>query len=106
MPDALGYLKKGLTFFTRQSEYEPHPYLYEPAAGVWLDEFNGHWITEEVILGHYRQAKKICIVSPELHKRNYREEWKQYKDIIDKFGTDDLMLCTDFPMEAQNFFNE
>lgn len=106
LPDALGYARNGLIFYTRQSEYEEQPYLYEEAAGIWLDEFNGHWITEEVILAHYKKGKKICIVSPELHKRNYEEEWQHYRDIERKYGLQDLMLCSDFPQEAQKFFNQ
>jgi len=105
LPDALGYAKNGLTFYTRQSEYEQQPYLYEEAEGVWLDEFNHHWITKEVILEHQRNGKKICIVSPELHKRPYAAEWEHYLYIMNKFGLGDLMICTDFPKEADKYFN-
>lgn len=104
LPDAIGYMKNGLHFYTRESEYEKQPYLYEEAAGIWLDEFNGHWIDEDVIARHVKAGKKICIVSPELHKRPYQAEWEHYRHIINKFGWDDLMLCTDLPEEAQNFF--
>lgn len=104
LPDAIGYWKQGLHFYTRESEYEKDPYLYEAAAGVWLDEFNGHWIDEQVIGKHIRKGKKICIVSPELHKRPYQAEWEHYRHLINKFGWEDLMLCTDLPEEAQNFF--
>jgi glycerophosphoryl diester phosphodiesterase len=105
IPDALGYAKNNLRFFTRQSEYELQPCLYDKAAGVWLDEFNGHWITEEIIMQHHQNGKKICIVSPELHKRPYESEWEHYRYIINKSGLEDIMICTDFPMDAKKYFN-
>ena len=105
LPDALGYVKEGLKIFSRQSEYEKDPYLYQEANGVWLDEFNQHWIDERTIQQHLAEKKKVCIVSPELHKRNYREEWDHYKYITYKFGLENLMLCTDYPVEAKTFFN-
>ncbi|MBI1343049.1 MAG: hypothetical protein GC171_08960 [Terrimonas sp.] len=105
LPDALGYCKNDLSFFTRQSEYEEHPYLYDEADGVWLDEFKGHWITDETITAHIRNGKKVCIVSPELHKRKYMAEWEHYRYIMNKFGLEGVMLCTDYPAAAKNFFN-
>jgi hypothetical protein len=105
LPDALGYVKEGLKIFSRQSDYENAPYLYEEADGIWLDEFNQHWIDEETIQQHFAKKKKVCIVSPELHKRNYKEEWEHYKYITYKFGLENLMLCTDYPAEAKTFFN-
>jgi glycerophosphoryl diester phosphodiesterase len=105
LPDALGYVKEGLKFFSRQSEYEKEPYLYKEANGIWLDEFHHHWIDEKIIQQHLTEKKKVCIVSPELHKRNYKEEWEHYKHITYKFGLENLMLCTDYPDEAKTFFN-
>lgn len=105
LPDALGYVKLGLKMFSRQSEYEREPYLYKEADGVWLDEFYQHWIDENIILQHLQEKKKVCIVSPELHNRNYKEEWDHYRHIINKFGLENIMLCTDFPGEAKTFFN-
>jgi hypothetical protein len=105
LPDALGYMREGLKIFSRQSEYEKEPYLYNEVNGIWLDEFRQHWIDERIIQQHLAQKKTVCIVSPELHKRNYKEEWEHYKYITYKFGLENLMLCTDYPNEAKTFFN-
>jgi len=105
LPDALGYVKEGLKIFSRQSEYEKEHYLYKEAGGIWLDEFHQHWINEKTIQQHFVEKKKVCIVSPELHGRNYKEEWDHYKHITYKFGLENLMLCTDYPEEAKTFFN-
>jgi hypothetical protein len=106
VPDGLGYLKSGLKTFTRQSEFEPTPSFYEAAHGVWLDEFDGHWINQTIILNHLRQQKMVCIVSPELHKRPNENEWMDYKKINDELiDKENLMICTDLPEEADRIFN-
>jgi hypothetical protein len=79
--------------------------LYEDAKGVWLDEFKTHWINESVIMSHNKNMKKVCIVSPELHKKNHIQAWGNYKK-INKDIRGDVFLCTDFPEEARVFFNE
>jgi len=106
VPDGLEYLKFGFKIFTRQSEYETIPSFYNKAAGIWLDEFYYHWITKGLILNHLKNGKKICIVSPELHKRNYRKEWQDYKNISNGINSKNLIICTDYPEKAREFFYE
>lgn len=105
VPDTLGYLRAGLRTFTRESEYETVPALYEDACGIWLDEFHHHWIDEGVIVRHLTHNKQVCIVSPELHQRDYLVEWEDYRRIERSAGTE-LMLCTDHPSEAKEYFND
>ena len=106
VPDGLGYLKQNMKAFTRESEYEKLTSFYDEAYGIWLDEFQGHWITKEVIEKHIKNNKQICIVSPDLHKREYKKEWQHYKDIEKELSIDNLMICTDYPEIAKEFFNE
>ena len=106
VPDGLLYAKQKFRTYTRHSEYEPVPPYYELAQGVWLDEFNGHWLTDEVIEQHQAQQKDLCIVSPDLHKRDYQQEWQHYRQLETRIGKDKIMLCTDFPEQAQEYFNE
>ena len=106
VPDGLQYLKHDIKAFTRESEYEKTPSFYDEACGIWLDEFQGHWITKEVIEKHIKNNKQICIVSPDLHKREYKKEWQHYKDIEKELSIDNLMICTDYPEIAKEFFNE
>lgn len=105
VPDSLGYLRQGMPAYTRHSEYEPTPPYYERAQGVWMDEFNGHWIEEQTISAHLVAGKAVCIVSPELHGRTFEEEWAHYRDIEAKLGVTNIMLCTDFPERAKEFFD-
>jgi hypothetical protein len=104
VPDGLGYLKHNINLFTRESEYEREPSFYNEACGIWLDEFHGHWITHEVIETYIKNNKQICIVSPDLHKRDYEKEWHHYKEIEKELGFDNLMICTDYPQIAKKFF--
>ena len=105
-PDCLQYINFGFHIFTRQSEYEA-PIFYKESQGVWLDEFHTHWINKTIIKEHLHNNKKVCIVSPELHKRDYKNEWKDYKNILKTLNTNlakNLMLCTDYPKMARDFF--
>ena len=106
VPDGLSYLKHGLNTFTRQSEYEMAPSFYLEANGIWLDEFYKHWITQNVILDHLQNNKQVCIVSPDLHHREYTNEWNDYKEIIKCTTSENIILCTDFPNKAKSFFYE
>lgn len=104
--DMIEYKDNGINFFTRQSEYEQQPVFYQEALGVWLDEINSHWINSNIIIEHIHCGKLICIVSPELHQREYLKEWEDYRKLENKFSFSELMLCTDFPQQAKEFFND
>ncbi len=109
IPDMRNYLRRGLPVFTRRSEYETAPSFLEESGGVWMDEFEGAWIDAAVLKRHLDQNKKVCIVSPELHKRDYSERWATLKHYFSRLPQDQLqsiMLCTDFPQRAKEFFNE
>jgi hypothetical protein len=106
IPDGLYYLKYDINYFTRQSEYEKYPSLYADSIGVWLDEFREHWIGKMEIQQHINNNKEVCIVSPELHKRTYKKEWGHYKEIEQQLNIINLMICTDYPEAAREFFNE
>lgn len=105
VPDGLLYLNQGFNAFTRQSEYETIPSFYPEATGIWLDEFKGHWIDENTIKHHTDNQKKICIVSPELHKRTHELEWANYKKIAQTLDSE-IMICSDVPEKARAYFNE
>lgn len=106
IPQMVEFKEIGLRFFTRQSEVEVHPSMYEDAAGVWIDGFwSTEWITKELLETHIGNNKEICLVSPDLHgKADYTAFWKKIEDY--HINTDLIMLCTDHPDEARRFFNE
>ncbi len=104
VPDTVSSLKKGLCFYTRQSEYEQTCSLYHEADGVWLDEFYSNWISEGVIVNHVKNHKKVCIVSPELHGRDPLKRWGVYRDIESITSSENVVLCTDNPEQAGEYF--
>ena len=103
-PDTLNYIDTGLTVFSRQSEIELDPICYERISGVWVDCFYREWIEKKQIYRHLNAGKKVCLVSPELHRRSHIPFWKFIKTA--KLNIDDkIMLCTDYPNEAKDFFH-
>ena len=79
--------------------------MYDDAAGVWIDGFfSEDWITEELLDFHIKAGKKICLVSPDLHGRDYKSFWKKLKNY--KIDFSQVMLCTDYPDVAKKFFDD
>lgn len=70
VPDMLHYLRKGISVFTRFSEYEPVPPLEAQADGIWMDCFVNLWVDPEDVVRRIRKGQRLAIVSPELHGRN------------------------------------
>jgi hypothetical protein len=105
VPDALGYLRAGLPAYTRLSEIENPPPFASQADGLWLDAFHGEWYGQEQINAWLATGRPLAIVSPELHKREHRAWWAQLR----AWGVhrdSRVSLCTDFPLEAEEFFRE
>ena len=100
IPEMVYQHKTGLNVFTGLSDIVPEPIMYEQAKGVWLDCFNSDWFGEAEIQNILNHDKKVCIVSPDLHKREYKSVWAKYKNM------NGIMLCTDYPMEAEVYFND
>lgn len=104
VPQMVEFREYGLRYFTRQSEVEPEPYMYEDAAGVWIDGFwSIEWITEELLTQHIKNNKFVCLVSPDLHgKKDYKIFWEKLNGFNLDFNR--VMLCTDHPDEAREYF--
>lgn len=109
IPDALGYQKIGLSYFSRLSEYEPVLMLGDKAQGIWVDIFKDCWFDKLFIEKHLQSGYKLALVSPELHKRDHREVWENWRNMLnslnEKIDVNQMMLCTDFPDEAAKIFN-
>ena len=101
IPEMLHYKNTGLNYFTRISEYETKPIMMNDAAGIWLDAFKNEWYNEDTINKIMETAKQVCIVSAELHGRDYTNQWALIKGLNDQ---NNLMLCTDKPNEAREYF--
>lgn len=107
-PDMLGYKRSGLIFYTRYSDIELMPSLYNDADGVWLDNFDNNVLNVDMMSKFLNDKKNVVLVSPELHKMDKSGYWHDLKEymslhpnLINKIG-----ICTDFPLEAREYFNE
>lgn len=101
-PETVRYAAQGLPFFTRHSDVEPLPILYDQAAGVWLDSFGPTWFDPAVILSHLQAGKRVCVVSCELHGRDPTRLWDALAQMA---NSNALMICTDRPEEARARFS-
>jgi len=101
IPETVYQHKIGLKVFTGLSDIVPNAILLEKAEGVWLDCFNSNWFGEREIKKIMGQGKKVCVVSPDLHKRKYKCVWERCKKLA---ANDNFMICTDYPQEAARYF--
>ncbi len=105
IPDMLGYKASGLRYYTRLSEYEKDPIELGAADGLWLDQFERDWVDMAVVRRFRNMGKNICIVSPELHRREPQRAWLDYRAMARSEGSGTLYLCTDHPSHAREFFS-
>lgn len=103
VPDMYAYLNAGVPVFTCMSEVEKMPVWLQQSAGVWLDAFSDTWFDADIINDLLKSGKQVCVVSSELHGRSYDALWKMLLPIS---GHPALMLCTDHPELAREFFGE
>jgi len=106
VPEGLQYQRIGLKVYNRLSEYETQPFVYQDAKGVWLDEFHGEWFDKDTFKNFNDTSTQICVVSPELHGRDYKVRWERLKKLTEELPSYRWQLCTDFPDKAQEFFHE
>ena len=103
VPDMHAYLKNHTPTFTRLSEYEHQAIFLDSCMGVWLDAFESEWYNAKTIISLLDQNKQVAIVSSELHGRDHSPLWELIKD--NQFHRHDLIsICTDFPMQAKEYF--
>ncbi len=77
VPDLRSALRKGLRCFTRQSDLEPFPVLYDQCEGVWVDTLQDDWLEKEHLRKLVFDGKRAAIVSPELHGRPHLPFWEK-----------------------------
>jgi hypothetical protein len=105
VPDLLSYVNAGLPIFTRLSDYENEPVAYQHSAGLWIDGFQRDWSDFDGLAKFLDDGKRIALVSPELHGRSHQAYWSGLRKSV-LCSRPEVLLCTDFPVEAAAFFEE
>jgi hypothetical protein len=100
LPDTLGQLRAGNPVYLRMSEYEAIPAALESRIkGVWLDAFERTWYGVDTIAALLERGLAVCVVSPELHKRDdHIDQWTALRALREHPA---LSLCTDLPEQAR-----
>lgn len=101
IPDMKSFIDYEIPFFTRISDIEKIPIWIDKASGIWVDAFYNDWLNDDEIKQLLKFDKNLCIVSPELHKRDYAKTWELLKNFKEN---DKIILCTDFPDKASEYF--
>lgn len=103
IPDMVVQIMTGLNVFTGQSDLIQIPILPDKCGGIWLDAFNSDWYDTTRLDEIVEKSGRVCIVSADLHKRDTDYQWEQIKK-SKSFNGDNLMLCTDKPLLAKEYF--
>lgn len=105
IPEQVVYNDRHILYYTRHSDIENQCVLYQEAMGVWLDSFyNDEWLTQDIIEAHIKDGKRVCIVSAELHGKDYTKMWDMLKR-TGLYRSQMITLCTDVPNKAKEFFD-
>tara|TARA_B100001093_G_scaffold471337_1_gene493521 strand:- start:6914 stop:7543 length:630 start_codon:yes stop_codon:yes gene_type:complete len=105
IPDLLAQMKLGLNIFSGLSEVIESSYLNSRTEGIWLDSFFSDWWSTDDLANFSVWAKKICVVSSELHGRSHLEQWNKIRNTLPEVRNK-LILCTDNVEEAVRYFDE
>lgn len=107
VPDTLGYAGANFPYFERQSEYECE-IVWPDARGFWLDGFHSVWYSEDNLRSLLNTGKPLCLVSPELHGRDFLILWNMLKSMVGRYPEfiKNIWLCTDEPFKAARYFQE
>ncbi|WP_426110391.1 hypothetical protein [Massilia sp. PWRC2] len=104
IPDTRAQLSEGNPTYVRMSEIESAPPFMDCATGVWLDAFESDGWRIAALSQLLTRATKVCLVSPELHRRDHLPFWQQLKE-SGLYLSGNVCLCTDLPEHATEFFS-
>lgn len=103
IPDTRAQLAASNPTYVRMSEIEQAPPFLDVASGVWLDAFESDGWRIGALGALLERNLNVCLVSPELHRREHLPFWQQLKE-SGLYRNNKVSLCTDIPEEATGFF--
>ena len=72
---------------------------------MWVDMFTNDWVQARDVEKHLDAGKQVALVSPELHQRPHLPFWASLRD-AGFAANPNVMLCTDHPRAAREFFHD
>jgi glycerophosphoryl diester phosphodiesterase len=72
-----------------------------PAEVAWADEFDSLWLEREHVEAVHAAGRRVFAISPELHSFDRSARLRRWRE-LKAWGIDGL--CTDFALEARDFF--
>jgi glycerophosphoryl diester phosphodiesterase len=100
--ESLKYRSAGMPVATRISEGESLSSATLDSDYLWVDALWTNWWVEKEHKFFVREGGAAPIfVSPELHGRAYEDSWKWLRGAASTGF--DFMICTDFPLKAEEF---
>ena len=101
--DLVAFERLGLAYYTRVSDVEHELVGLDSARGVWVDGFYSEFRDMDLLARLLESGKELCMVSPELHKRDgLSETWETWRDFSKWEG---WSICTDLPVRAEELFD-
>lgn len=107
IPDTLGFINQDMKILSRHSNFEPNIPFASKRLGVWCDSFNDDAASMDIALEEIGHGRVAILVSPELHARPYGDVWREWLKAyrkLDEQKRELLMICTDEPVVAKDFF--
>lgn len=102
-PEEYQYKKLGLKVFKRFGDLDPDYTTQNNYPGTLFDVFkNQNQLQYIKKLKKYNFPTTALVISPELHRNPYLRTWKLYAQNL---PLTNFYLCTDYPQEARDFFN-
>lgn len=102
VPDMRQQLLAGNPAYARMSEEEQTPPWETQCKGLWLDAFESLWYEAAFLEKLLERGRAVCVVSEELHQRDQRKQWAMLRPFSRR---ENLLLCTDKPDIAREFFS-
>jgi len=99
IPSLYKSLNNNIPAAVRISDIEPANILENiNASWIWLDNFSGKWnILMENLLKYKKLKHKLCVVSPELQKREPNLEVREILNLANEMRIPIDAVCTKYP---------
>jgi hypothetical protein len=108
VPEQFPYLRRGLVVAQRISPFDFVPAVFDREKPAWVDSFGDKELPvatlDSLVVGNI----PIAIVSTELHGCEHTQMWSSLQTWLSCQSPavhSRLMLCTDFPYDAEEYFN-